>query len=89
MRNGLHSSQVARNVQCMTYPTENEVAAHLAAERDGQGFTNKDLASATGLSVRMVEAKLAGERPINTGDLHRFTKALGITPGQVYRTLAS
>jgi transcriptional regulator with XRE-family HTH domain len=73
----------------MTYPTETEVAAHLAAERDGQGFTNKDIAAATGISVRMVEAKLAGERPITTGDLHRFTKALGITPGQVYRTLAN
>jgi transcriptional regulator with XRE-family HTH domain len=72
----------------MTYPTEIEVAAHLAAERDGQGFTNKELAAATGLSERMVVAKLAGERPINTGDLHRLTKALGITPGQVYRTLA-
>ncbi|MGY2747263.1 helix-turn-helix domain-containing protein [Arthrobacter sp. UYCu723] len=72
----------------MTFPTMTQVAGHLAAERNGQGLTNKDLAAATGISPRMVAAKLEGERPISTGDLARLTEALGTTPGQVYTALA-
>jgi transcriptional regulator with XRE-family HTH domain len=65
-----------------------QVAGHLAAQSTGQGLTIKDLATATGISPRMVEAKLKGERPISTGDLARLAEALGTTPGQVYTALA-
>lgn len=72
----------------MTYPTESEVAAKLDAARQGQGLSIKKLADLAGLSPRQVKAKLAGERPMTTGDLHRFTTALGTTPGKLYADLA-
>ena len=73
----------------MTYPTEEQVAAKLEAARLGQGLSIKKLADLAGISPRQVKAKLAGERPMTTGDLHRFTTALGTTPGQLYTDLAS
>lgn len=72
----------------MTYPTEHEVAAKLDAARQGQGLSIKKLADLTGISPRQVKAKLAGERPMTTGDLYRFTTALGTTPGMLYTDLA-
>jgi transcriptional regulator with XRE-family HTH domain len=72
----------------MTYPTEKEVADFLEAARQGQGFTMKKVAELTGISPRQVKAKLAGERPLTTADLHRFATAFGMTPGQVYTELA-
>lgn len=72
----------------MTYPTELEVASQLEKLRQGQGLTIKKLADLTGISPRQVKAKLAGERPMTTGDLHRFTTALGTTPGKLYTDLA-
>lgn len=72
----------------MTYPTELEVASQLEKLRQGQDLTNKQLADLTGISPRQVKAKLAGERPMTTGDLHKFTTALGTTPGKLYADLA-
>lgn len=89
MRTGLHSCHIARIVHYMTYPTEEQVAAKLEAARLGQGLSIKKLADLAGISPRQVKAKLAGERPMTTGDLHRFTTALGTTPGQLYTDLAS
>lgn len=72
----------------MTYPTELEVASQLEKLRQGQDLTIKKLADLTGISPRQVKAKLAGERPMTTGDLHKFTTALGTTPGKLYADLA-
>jgi transcriptional regulator with XRE-family HTH domain len=72
----------------MTFPTMNEVAAHLDAARQGQGKSNEQIADLTGISPRQVAAKLNGERPITTGDLHKLATALGTTPGQIYTALA-
>jgi transcriptional regulator with XRE-family HTH domain len=72
----------------MTFPTEIEVAAHLDAERRGQGLSHEQIADLTGIRPRQVIAKLNGERPITTGDLNKIAKALGTTPGQVYTALA-
>jgi transcriptional regulator with XRE-family HTH domain len=72
----------------MTYPTEQEVADHLESARQGQALTIKKLADLAGISPRQVKAKLAGERPITTGELNRFATALGTTPGQIYADLA-
>lgn len=72
----------------MTYPTENEVADHLESARQGQGLSIKKLADMAGISPRQVKAKLAGERPMTTGDLYRFATALGTTPGRIYADLA-
>jgi len=72
----------------MTYPTEKEVADYFESARQGQGFTIKKLADTTGISPRQVKAKLAGERPLTTADLHRLANAFGKTPGQVYSELA-
>lgn len=72
----------------MTFPTMNEVAAHLDAKRHGQGLSHEHIADLTGNSPRQVKAKLNGERPITTGDLNKLAAALGTTPGQVYTELA-
>ena len=79
---------MARIVLHMTFPTMNEVAAHLDAVRQGQGLSAEHIADLTGISPRQVIAKLNGERPITTGDLSKFATALGTTPGQVYTALA-
>lgn len=72
----------------MTYPMENEVADRLESARQGQGLSIKKLADMAGISPRQVKAKLAGERPITTGDLRKLTTALGTTPGKLYADLA-
>jgi len=72
----------------MTYPTSQEVADHLESARQGQALTIKKLADLAGISPRQVKAKLAGERPITTGELHRLATALGTTPGRIYADLA-
>jgi transcriptional regulator with XRE-family HTH domain len=87
VRTGLLPCHVGRIVQGMTYPTEKEVADYFESARQGQGFTMKKLADITGISPRQVKAKLAGERPLTTADLHRFATAFGTTPGQVYTEL--
>lgn len=73
----------------MTYPTMQQVAEHLDSVREGKGFTNKTLAEAVDMTVYSVKAKLAGEQPITTGDLHRLATALGTTPGRVYAELSA
>jgi transcriptional regulator with XRE-family HTH domain len=72
----------------MTFPTMNEIAAHLDAAAQGQGLSHEQIADLTGISPRQVVAKLKGERPITTGDLNKIAAALGTTPGQVYTSLA-
>lgn len=72
----------------MTYPTEREVADHLESARQGQALTIKKLADLAGIDPRQVKAKLAGERPIKTGELYSLALALGTTPSQVYADLA-
>ena len=72
----------------MTFPTMTEVAARLDATRTGQGLSHEHIADLTGISPRQVKAKLNGERPITTGDLHKLATALGTTPAQVYTDLA-
>ena len=67
----------------MTYPTEHEVAEYLESARQGQALTIKKLAETSGISPRQVKAKLAGERPITTGELNRLATALGTTPSRV------
>jgi len=72
----------------MTFPTMNEIAAHLDAARQGQDKTHEQIADLTGITARQVVAKLNGERPITTGDLNKIATALGTTPAQVYQDLA-
>jgi transcriptional regulator with XRE-family HTH domain len=88
VRSGLHSCHFARIVLHMTYPTEKDVAAHLESLRQGQALTIKKLADLAGISPRQVKAKLAGERPITTGELNRLATALCTTPSRVYADLA-
>lgn len=77
-----------RIVYSMTYPNMKQVADHLESVRKGQGFTNKQLAERAGMTAYSIKAKLAGERPITTGDLFTIATALGTTPGQIYSELS-
>lgn len=85
--NGLPSFHMTRIVQGMTYPTMQQVAEYIDAERRGQGLTYAELARRTGLSARAVRARLTGERPIHATDLYKFAAALGTTPGEIYAKL--
>lgn len=85
--NRLISFHMTRIVQSMTYPTMQQVAEYIDAERKGQGLTYAELARRTGLSARAVRARLAGERPIHATDLYKFAAALGTTPGEIYAKL--
>lgn len=67
---------------------EQMVAGLLENARKGHGLSYKKLSDLTGISPRQVKAKLAGERPMTTADLHSLATALGTTPGQVYTELA-
>lgn len=78
---------MTRIVQTMTYPTMQQVAEFIDAERKGQGLTYKDLADRTGLSSRAVSARLTGDRPIRASDLYKFAVALGMTPSEIYLQL--
>lgn len=73
-----------RIVQTMTYPTMQQVAEYIDAERKGQGLTYVELANRTGLSARAVKARLTGDRPIRASDLYKFAVALGMTPSEIY-----
>lgn len=86
-RNRLISFHMTRIVQSMTYPTMQQVAEYIDAERKGQGLTYAELARRTGLSARAVRARLAGDRPIHATDLYKFAAALGTTPGEIYAKL--
>lgn len=67
----------------MTSTFTQELAGRLEAARLGQGLTNKELADRTGISPRMVKAKLAGQRPITSGEIYKLAIALGTTPSVV------
>lgn len=80
MSAGLQTCYLARIVLSMTSEITTEIAARLEAARVGQGLSFEEVAGHTGLSVRMVKAKLAGERELTSGDLSRFAGALGTKP---------
>jgi len=78
----------SKNQQQTAGDLEKKVADLLEETRKGHGLSYKTLSDLTGISPRQVRAKLAGERPMTTADLHSLATALGTTPGQVYTALA-
>lgn len=82
MSTGCASFPIGSNVSCMTYTeTRQAVAAEVRAAQGRKGWTQAELAAASGVSTASLSRKMRGQRSFTVEEMVAIATALDIDAG--------